>query len=148
MSKDWIAVADKARCRIFRQNGRNGPIEEIEDLISATTRLKNQDINADRHGRRAFDSAGQGRHAMGNSLGPIEQQAIRFAKEVIEKLESGRKQGSFDRLYLVAEPRFLGHLRQSITRPLKELIAAEIDKDWTSQPAEEIRLRLREATFG
>lgn len=148
MSKDWIAVADKARCRIFRQNGRSNPIEEIADLVSPITRLKNREINADRQGRRTFDSAGQGRHAVGGVLEPIEQEAIRFAKEVVETLESGRKQGSFDRLYLVAEPRFLGYLRQSFTRPLKDLIAVEIGKDWTSQPAEEIRTRLRTATFG
>jgi len=147
MSKDWIAVADKTRCRIFSRNGRNGPIEEIAALVSPMTRLKNQDINADRHGR-AFDSAGQGRHAMGTSVDPVEQEAIRFAKEVAAKLESGRQQGQFARLYVVAEPRFLGYLRQSISRPLKETIAAEIDKDWTSQTADQIRTRLREATYG
>jgi protein required for attachment to host cells len=147
MSKSWIAVADKSRCRIFSQESRNGPLEEIADLVSPVTRLKNQDINADRHGR-AFDSAGQGRHAMGSSVEPVEQEAIRFAKEVATKLDAGRQKGSFAQLYLVAEPRFLGYLRQSFGRPLKDVVAAEIDKDWTSQPVEEIRTRLREKTFG
>ena len=147
MSKDWIAVADKSRCRIFSQKGRNGPIEEIATLVSPMTRLKNQDINADRPGA-AFDAGGQGRHAMGASVDPVEQEAIRFAKEVAAKLESGRQQGEFDRLYVVAEPRFLGYLRQSIARPLKERIAAEIGKDWTLQTPKEIQECLREATFG
>lgn len=147
MSKDWIAVADRNRCRIFQQTGRNGPLEEIVDLVAPATRLKNQDINTDRHGR-AFDSAGQGRHAMGSSVEPVEQEAIRFAKDVAAKLDAGRQQNSFGRLYIVAEPRFLGYLRQNIGRPLKETVAAEIDKDWTSQSAEVIRTRLREATFG
>lgn len=147
MSMDWIAVADKSRCRIFQQANRNGPLEEIADLVAPATRLKNQDINSDRHGR-AFDSSGQGRHAMSSSVEPVEQEAIRFAKEVVAKLDNGRQQGSFGRLYVVAEPRFLGYLRQSSGRPLKDTIAAEIDKDWTSQSADQIRDRLRETLFG
>ncbi|HEX6996198.1 MAG TPA: host attachment protein [Gammaproteobacteria bacterium] len=147
MSKDWIVVADKNRCRIFEQANRHGALEEIADLVAPTTRLKNQDINTDRHGR-AFDSGGQGRHAMGSSVEPVEQEAIRFAKEVAAKLDSGRQQNSFGKLYVIAEPRFLGYLRQNYSRPLKEMIAAEIDKDWTMQPPDEIRTRLREAVFG
>jgi protein required for attachment to host cells len=147
MSRDWIVVADKHRCRIFQQTSRNGSLEELADLVAPATRLKNQDINTDRHGH-AFDSGGQGRHAMGSSVEPVEQEAIRFAKEVAAKLEAGRQQNSFTRLYVVAEPRFLGYLRQNYSRPLKDTIEAEIDKDWTTQTADEIRDRLREAVFG
>lgn len=147
MNKDWIVVADRTRCRIFEQAKRNGPLEELADLVAPATRLKNQDINADRHGR-AFDSAGQGRHAMGSSVEPVEQEAIRFAKEVVTRLDEGRQNGRFSRLYLIAEPRFLGHLRQGFGRPLQDLVEAEIDKDWTSGTAEEIRSRLHERLFG
>ena len=147
MNKDWIAVADKNRCRIFEQTNRNGRLEEIADLVAPATRLKNQDINSDRHGRSS-DSAGIGRHAMGSSVEPVEQEAIRFAKEVVAKLDTGRQKNSFGRLYVIAEPRFLGYLRQNYTRPLKDTIAAEIDKDWTTQTPDEIRDRLREAVFG
>lgn len=147
MSKDWIAVADKNRCRIFQQASRNGALEEITVLVAPATRLKNQDINTDRPGS-AFDGSGQGRHAVGGSIEPVEQEAIRFAKEIANRLDSGRQQNSFARLYIVAEPRFLGHLRQHYTRPLKDTIAVEIDKDWTLQSAEQIRNRLREAVYG
>lgn len=147
MSRDWVAVADSNRCRIFEQSARNGPLEEISDLVAPAARLKNQDLNADRHGR-AFDSAGQGRHAMGSSVEPVEQEAIRFAKEVVTALDTGRQRGRFSRLYVIAEPRFLGYLRQGFSRPLKETVAAEIDKDWTTHTAAEIRDRLREKTFG
>ncbi|HEX7080032.1 MAG TPA: host attachment protein [Gammaproteobacteria bacterium] len=147
MSKDWIAVADKTRCRIFEQSSRHGPLQEIADLVAPATRLKNQDINADRPGQ-AFDSVGHGRHAMSSSVEPVEQEAIRFAKEIGETLDAARKRKRFDRLYLVAEPRFLGYLRQAFGRPLQESIAAEIDKDWTAQTSNEIRVRLRDVLFG
>lgn len=147
MSKDWVVVADKNRCRIFRQTSRTSPMEEIAVLVAPVTRLRNQDITTDRPGS-TFDSGGQGRHIKGSSVEPVEQEAIRFAKDVVAKLEDGRRQNSFQRLYVIAEPRFLGHLRQHYSRPLEEMIAAEIDKDWATQTADEIRERLRDAVFG
>lgn len=147
MSKDWVVVADRNRCRIFEQAKRNGPLEEIADLVAPAARLKNRDINTDRPGR-AFDAGGQGRHAMSSSVEPIEQEAIRFAKEVVTKLDDGRQSGRFARLYLIAEPRFLGHLRQGFARPLQEHVAAEIDKDWTTNSPQEIRERLHDRLFG
>ena len=147
MSKDWIAVADKTRCRIFEQSSRHGPLEEILDLVSPMSGLKNQDINSDRHGR-AFDSGGQGRHAMSSNVEPVEQEAIRFAKDVVEKLDAARQQRRFEQLYIVAEPRFLGYLRQAYGRPLQGTVAAEISKDWTEQTSDDIRQRLREELFG
>lgn len=147
MSKDWIAIADKSRCRIFEQSSRHGPLEEVLDLVSPTSGLKNRDINTDRHGR-SFDSGGQGRHAMSTNVEPVEQEAIRFAKDVVEKLEAARQRRRFDSLYVVAEPRFLGYLRQAYGRPLQSAIAAEISKEWTEQTSDEIRQRLREELFG
>lgn len=147
MSKDWIAVADRSRCRIFAQERRHGPLEEVLDLVSSNGGLKNQDINTDRHGR-AFDSSGQGRHAMSSSVDPASQEAMRFAKDVSTRLDAARKKGRFAQLYVIAEPRFLGHLRAAFNRPLQGLVAAEIDKDWTSQSSDQIRQRMRSALFG
>jgi protein required for attachment to host cells len=147
MSKDWIAVADRCRCRIFAQETRYGPLEEVLDLVSSNGGLKNQDINSDRHGR-SFDSGGQGRHALGTSIDPANQEAIRFAKDVSQQLDAARKKRRFQQLYVIAEPRFLGHLRQAFNRPLQDVVAAEIGKDWTSQTSDQIRNRMRAILFG
>lgn len=147
MSRDWIAVADRCRCRIFAQESRHGPLEEVLDLVSSNGSLKNQDINSDRHGR-AFDSSGQGRHAMSPSVDPATQEAIRFAKDVSTRLDEARKKKRFSHLYVIAEPRFLGYLRAAFNRPLQDVVAAEIDKDWTSQTSDQIRQRMRATLFG
>lgn len=147
MSRDWIAVADRSRCRIFARDTRHGPLQEVLDLVSTTSSLKNQDINADRHGR-TFDSGGQGRHALGASVDPASQEAIRFAKDVSVQLDAARKKNRFQQLYVIAEPRFLGHLRAAFNRPLQDSVAAEISKDWTSQTSDQIRQRMRAVLFG
>lgn len=147
MSRDWIAVADRGRCRIFAQETRHGPLQEVLDLVSSRATLKNKDINTDRHGR-TFDSGGQGRHALASSIDVASQEATRFAKDVSTQLDAARKKGRFGRLYVIAEPRFLGHLRAAFNRPLKDVVAAEIGKDWTSQSSDQIRRRMRSALFG
>ncbi len=147
MSDTWVVVADKGRCRLFSQSSRHGPLTELPGLVSPAAGLKNQDINADRPGR-TFDSAGGGRHAKSPPVSPVEQAAIRFAKSIAEHLESARNGKRFGGLILVAEPRFLGHLRSAIGRPLRDCVAAEIDKELTEQDPETIRGRLRAMLFG
>src|SRR5690606_37828209 len=147
MSKDWIAVADRSRCRIFAQTTRHGPLEEVLDLVSSMSALKNRDNDADRPGR-TFDSGGPGRHAMAPSVDPANQEAIRFAKDVSTSLDAARKKNRFQQLYVIAEPRFLGHLRAAFNRPLQDVVVAEIDKDWTSQSSDQIRQRMRSKLFG
>jgi protein required for attachment to host cells len=148
MSADnWVVVADRNLCRVFSQASRHGALTELARFESERARLKDQDINADRPGR-SFDRMGPGRHALAPNVTPTEQEAIRFAKEVAEHLEAARKQQKFNELYVIAEPRFLGHLRTAFTRPLREHLAAEIDKDLSDLDGDAIRERLRQATFG
>jgi protein required for attachment to host cells len=146
MPDNWVVVADRARCRIFSQATRHGPLEELEVLTSPRARLKDQDVNADRAGR-SFDSGGHGRHAMGPPVSPYEQDAIRFSKGIAERLESARNGHRYAQLILVAEPRFLGLLRSAFGRALRDTVAAEVDKELTEQDPEAIRQRLRELLF-
>jgi hypothetical protein len=63
--------------------------------------LKSQSIDADRPGR-AFESAGMKRHGMSREVDPKKQEAIMFAKQVAERLETARRQGEVEQLILVA----------------------------------------------
>jgi protein required for attachment to host cells len=141
MSTSWIVVADSNRCRLFSQTPRHGPLEELPGLKRRP--LKNQDINADRPGR-AFDSAGVGRHAMSPAVDPAEQETVRFAKEIADLLDTARKQHRFERLYLLAETRFLGHLRSAFGEALRETVEAEIRKDLVHESPAALNERLRQ----
>ena len=143
MADAWVLVADAARARIFSVDSPQANLNPVEQLVSPEARLHDRDINADRPGR-AFDSFGEGRHAMGTNTDPKEQDAIRFAREVADHLEQGRVGNRFDRLILVAEPHFLGLLRKSIKPPLGQLITLEINKDLSRAKEQEIREHLPE----
>lgn len=100
--------------------------EPLDESVGPRGRLRARDLATDRPGR-AFDSVGHGRHATGQPVDPLEQETIRFAKTVAERIDAGRKRECFDRLVPVADPRFLGHLRQRLSaRVIREALPYRI----------------------
>jgi protein required for attachment to host cells len=90
--------------------------------------MHGRELASDRPGR-SFDSEGQGRHAMGQPVDAHEQERIRFAKTVATRIDEARKKDRFDRLVLVAEPRFLGHLRQGLSSATRQRLTTELQKN-------------------
>lgn len=137
----WVVVATSACCKIFTQKSHNAPLESLYEFDDPDARLRPGDINTDRPGR-AFDSNGRGRHAMGNTVAPAEQRSIRFAKRVAGRLDRARQRNRFSRLVLVAEPRFLGHLRHGLNPATRSRLTAEIGKNLVTEDAGTIRSHL------
>ena len=143
MSKPWIVVADQSKARIFTVDNPRGPLQEVEALEHPEGRERIQDLTTDLPGR-AFDSSGVGgRHAMGTSVDPRQQEAIRFAKLIAEHVRSGCTQGRCDRLLLVAGPEFLGLLREHLDT-INGIDISEIAKNLGQYSSHEIRAHLPE----
>jgi protein required for attachment to host cells len=143
MTETWVVSANDRRARILRSDSRTGPLTEIADLVHPIARMKESEFVTDRPGR-SFDSLGKGRHAMSSQVDAKRQEEIRFAKEVIDRLEQGRTSGAFERLAVVASPAFLGHLRDTMSAALRTKVVLELDKDYTALPADELRAHLPE----
>jgi len=141
MSAIWVLVADNSRAYIFFGSKPGGNLEEVTSFEHAESRMHEQKLTSDLPGR-AFDSGGQGRHVMGKSVEPKRQEAIVFAKQLVNYLEAGRKRGQYGKLYVIAAPALLGLLRKQYTPALVSMIADEVDKDLTQLDAKEIRERL------
>jgi len=142
-----LVIADKSRARLFKADTPLGPITEIEAFAHPKGRLPARELVSDAHGR-AFDSAGQGRHAMENDVDPRRQEALRFATALAERLEQGRVRREFDRLGLVASPQFLGLLRDALSDACRAQVCLELDKDLTQLgQARDIRERLPEKLY-
>jgi len=80
---------------------------------------------------------------MGVSVDPVEQEIIRFARQVGEYLKAACLDGRCNRLLLVAGPRLLGRLRQHLDLP-PDVRLVEIEKNLGRLNAREIRARLPE----
>ncbi len=139
----WVVVADGTRARILEASSANGPLNEIDGLVHPEGRLRDRELTSDLPGR-AFDSGGQGRHAMESKVDPKRQEHIRFAAELADFLEAARVAHKFDELVIVAAPTFLGQLRDKLSRAITRLITSQIDKDLTLLSVDDIRTRLPE----
>jgi len=143
MADIWILSANSGRAAILKADSPTAPLVQIEALVNPAARVKQLDLASDRAGR-TFDSMGMGRHAKAVEVDPKQEEQIRFAKLLADRLEAGRVHGEFDRLAVVATPAFLGHLRDSMGAPLRSVVFLEIDKDYTALRNEELRARLPE----
>ncbi len=144
MKNTWVVVADQVRARIFVASGPRGELEELDNLVHPEGRLSGREINSDRPGR-AFDSMGAGRHAMDKRHSPQQQEAVRFAHTVAAQIAARHGQGAFDRLVIVAPPRFLGLLREMLPAAVAQCTVLTVDKDLVQlKRPEEIRKHLPE----
>ena len=142
MSKHWVIVADKSKARIFTVADPRGALMDEVVLEHPQAREREQTLTSDRPGR-SFDSKGQGRHAMGKSVEPDQQETIRFAKQITDHVQAAHNEGRCDRLLLVAGPPLLGLLREPLNT-LTGLRVSEIEKNLGQYDAREIRKHLPE----
>ncbi|ATX79930.1 hypothetical protein Ga0123461_1516 [Mariprofundus aestuarium] len=143
MAKTWVVVADSSKARILMAEKPGMGLSEIDSLEHPEGRLHEQELTSDLPGK-AFDSGGEGRHAMGASVDPKKHEAIKFSKRVVDYLEAGRNAGSFTKLYLIASPAFLGQLREHLSSPLQHIVQGSIDKNLVAQDEKAIRALLPE----
>lgn len=126
----WIVVADNCQAKIFRMV-KFPKIEKLSFLEHPESRLHKQDLVSDKPGR-TFQSGGTTRHAYQASSDPKELEAIKFAVQLAGHLSSALEKGEFNRLYVLAEPSFLGLLRRQFSADVQKTIIAEVAKDFTS----------------
>lgn len=130
MSTTWILVAHEAGARLFESHGPGKGLQLVEEVEHPAGRARDGEIDTDRPGRSfRKNSADPRRAAMSRSEGPHDRAVASFARELANKLQHGRMQNEFERLVLVAPPRFLGLLRSSIDTPTQQLVVGSLDKD-------------------
>lgn len=139
---EWVLTANAAECRIFEHDKKFAPLEPVRDLEWPEGRLQARDLYADKPGR-AFDSAGQGRHAMERTTDPHDEALGRFAREIARVLDEAQQRGAYQRLIISAAPRLLGVLREVLTPAVRQRVLAEFDKDLTASDARELADWLR-----
>jgi len=110
----WVVVADEYLAIFYARKKKFSPLEQAFSLSNEPARERTGALLADKGGR-SFDSFGQGRHTMAKEkASPKTQVAIAFAKVVAERIGEAKRKGEFDRLVVIAAPRFLGILRRAL----------------------------------
>jgi protein required for attachment to host cells len=146
MTTTWIIAADSSRARILQVTDREKHLSEIEDLLNPAARADDRELISDAHARFHGTS---GPASDREEMSAAEHATQLFAKRVGDYLDKARTAHRYDRLHLVAPPRFLGQLRKSLGKEVQKLVREELPKDlsWLNTRGLEQRyLRARAAS--
>lgn len=133
----WIVISDGARARIVCNDGPGHGLKALPDLTFEAEHQETQEIMADKQGR-VFDRQGPGRHAMEIPNDPKRLAKQYFARVIAKFLHEKLQQNAFDRLIVFAAPTTLGDLRAAFSEKVKAKIKAEVPKDLTRIPNDEL----------
>jgi protein required for attachment to host cells len=147
-----VVVADESEARFYDLAGAAAPLRLCGRVTNPAARLHDRDLKSDRPGRvynRAPTTPGRrgsvSHHSTGGERRPRVQQAQRFARRIAQELEQAQQQDRFDRLVLMAGPRFLGTLRTALRKSLRDAI--EVPKDLVHQGEGAVREHLPGEVF-
>ncbi|MDX1430868.1 MAG: host attachment protein [Gammaproteobacteria bacterium] len=143
MKTTWVVVAESSRAKIYEWRRRSEGLDEIRDLVHPQSRQRPSELTSDLPGR-SFSSVGGSRHAMEPTTDPKRHEAGSFAAEIAGELDHARATGRFEELVLVAPPRFLGQLRECLSRTTLDAVSREIHKNLTREDAASVRRAILE----
>jgi protein required for attachment to host cells len=142
MTTTWIIAADSSRARILQVTDRAQQLDEIDDLLNPEGRAHNRELISDAHSRFGRHGGNGGPGSDREETSANEHATELFAKRVGEYLDKARTAHRYDRLHLVAPPRFLGQLRKELGKEVQKLVAEELPKDLSWLGARDIQAHL------
>jgi protein required for attachment to host cells len=137
MTKVRIVVADEREVNFFEGSKADGPLKACGSLHNETAGLKDIELETDREGRR-YGQMGH-HHGVDGERSTERHELTLFAKAVAERIDRDRVNHEFAKLVIVAPPRMLGLLRQSLSSPSQAMLAGEVSKDVVHHGPEAIR---------
>lgn len=138
MRRTWIVVAHRIGARIFEPDAESRELGLVQELEHPDGRKKASDIDTDKPGMSYTRGTAGGGHPMSTAEGAHDHAARTFAREIAGALRQGRVENRYQDLVLVAEPRFLGMLRESLDGPTAQTVDATIEKDLAKVPVHEL----------
>lgn len=134
-----VLVADSVRARLF--DAADGVLAERAVFTNPEGRMHERDLVADATGRRNHRPTQGNRSAFGGQTAK-RHRAEDFAGMLCDELARDLDGAGEHKLYVIAEPEFLGILRQRMSAPVSRHVAGEIPKSLADQSVERIRATL------
>jgi protein required for attachment to host cells len=156
MQTTWVIAADSNRARIFELSGRDGKLQEIEDMHNPEGRQQEREMVTDANGRfgqGSSQSAGVGTGNVGTrgqAHNHEPQQTTRehevemFSKQLVRYLDQARNEHRFDKLRVIAAPKMLGLIRQNMSKEAHRMVEEEIPKNISGLEGREVEEYLRQ----
>jgi protein required for attachment to host cells len=138
--RHWVVVADSSAATIYSSDELLQEFRELARLAHPDSRARAGALVSDDRGRTAAD----GRHSALEARTDLHRHQIDvFARELAVELCRGRADRAFERLVVVAPPRFLGLVRGHLDAATSEAVVASIAADLMHEPAHTLPARVR-----
>ena len=118
-----VIVADGRAARMFRNQGDESGLK-----LHQTRQLDTSD---------AMESSPSGSQPQDNDVGEAA-----FAKMLADRINRSALRNGFEHLVLVADPTTLGEIRPQLHKEVAQRMLAEVSKDWTNTPLDQIEKAL------
>jgi protein required for attachment to host cells len=143
MQTTWYIVADEHRARIFEVEGAQDDLHEIEDFVSPEGRMREQDMTSDAKGRYYGKGERFSAHTTEPNVSQTQHAQQLFAKEVCDYLDKAHADHRYDKLCVIAFSKFLGMLRDNMSKEARQLVEDEITKDISGLDEREIEAYIK-----
>lgn len=127
MSKLWIMVADASVARIYAAAARGAALHLVDTIEHPEGRLRGQDLVTDRPGSNTNQSS-PSPHGYEPHTPAVDVVLDRFALQLADHLDAGRRQNSFEGLVLAMPPRLLGRVKAALTKETTLLLQESFDQ--------------------
>lgn len=133
----YIIASNAAHARVFAH--QVGRVREVEQLDHPESQAHAGDLRTGEGGKEGSGAMHGNPRATGNQQATSDKHAAFFAKELAEYMKAAHDQGGVDDFIVIAEPRFLGALRDKLDDPTRRAVIREVDKDLTKQNVNDIK---------
>ncbi|MDF1757193.1 MAG: host attachment protein [Legionellaceae bacterium] len=123
----WIMVANSNDCRIYKFDKNIKNIQLVEEICHPENRLKEQDLVSDSFGH--FQNMGMIRGSYEPEFTHVEIAADNFAKEMADKLNSGRIKHLYDGVILLMPSTMGGMLFKHLNKNVLGMVQKSIKKN-------------------
>jgi protein required for attachment to host cells len=139
MITHWILVADASGAKVYT----SGALLEELVLLDDITFSRHQVRHDDSHGHSTAHVPSSGAGAAEAEHDPHKLTEERLARAVAETINEADQAHRFERLIVVAPPRFLGDFRASLSHSAAKRVVASIHHDWTKLERRQLSLQVR-----
>jgi len=132
MKNIWILNANKSGAHIFYKK-LGVEAELIQIFKHPEGAMKESELNSDRPGRFRYQE-------LNREKSSVKHKVEKFAKDLSLYLEKGRAENRFEKLILIAGPKFNGILMSKFNKRLKHSIAKNVVKEIISSNKKKLEI--------
>ena len=131
----WVLVADHSKAILLKNNGTPvAPQLEVKQVMEASANPLTHDQGTDRPGTVFAGS----HHSAVEETDWHELSARKFIQHAAMEMEKAQAAQDIDAFVLVAPPKALATLRETISDTVRASVVGELDKDLTHMPVAKI----------